>query len=177
MENMTPFRLPRILLLAGILLGLLPLSLGAAPDLSGSWTIDRDASSAIDPWGRILLDINVDGKAVDISRTVTTGRRNSTQAYPIRIGKEVSVPVAWWTGNRHIGAYMGGDGTETLKAEWLDDGRTLRVESHYVLATSQGETPVRSYTEYRLSAGGDELTVIELRSSRNLPIVHVFKRS
>lgn len=158
-------------------MSLLPLCLGASPEMSGSWTIDRDASSAIDPWRRILLDINVDGKAVDISRTVTTGRRNSTQEYPIRVGKAVSVPIDWWTGNRHIGAYIGGDGTETIRAEWLDGGRTLRTESHYVLATSQGETPVRSTTEYRLSPDGDELTVIELRSSRNLPIVHVFKRS
>jgi hypothetical protein len=174
---MTVTRYLRNHLLAAVFMSLLPLCLGASPEMSGSWTIDRDASSAIDPWRRILLDIEVDGKDVEISRTVTTGRRNSTQVYPIRIGKEVSVPVDWWTGNRHIGAYIGGDGTETLQAEWLDDGRTLRVESHYVLATSQGETPVRSTTEYRLSRDGDELTVIELRSSRNLPIVHVFKRS
>jgi hypothetical protein len=174
---MTVTRLLPIQLLAAVFMSLLPLCLGAAPGLSGAWTIDRNASSAIDPWGRILLDIRVDGKAVEISRTVTTGRRNSSQVYPIRIGREVAVPVSWWTGNRHIGAYIGGDGTERLQAQWLDDGRTLRVESHYVLATSQGETPVRSTTEYRLSADGGELTVIELRSSRNLPTVHVFKRS
>jgi hypothetical protein len=79
--------------------------------------------------------------------------------------------------DRHIGAYIGGDGTETMQSEWLDGGRTLRVESRYVLATSQGETPVRSTFEYRLSPDGEELTVIELRSTRNLPIVHVFTRS
>ena len=152
-------------------------SLSAASEFTGSWTIDRDAGSAIDPWSRILLDIQADGKAVTLTRTVTTGRRNHAQVYALRIGKTVSVPVEWWTGNRHIGAYIGGDQTEKVHAEWIDDGRTLRVESHYVLATSQGETPVRSYIEYRLSADGETLSVIELRSSRHLPIVHIFNRS
>jgi hypothetical protein len=62
-----------------------------------------------------------------------------------------------------------------MTASWLD-ARTLGVVSHYILETSQGSTPVRSTYEYRLSGGGDVLTVIELRSSRDLPIVHVFKR-
>jgi len=155
----------------------MPLTSHARADLAGSWQVDPALSSAIDPWRRILLEINLVGDALTIERTVTTGRRNSSQVFPLRIGETVSVPVEWWTGNRHIGAYIGGDGKENLKAEWIDGGEVLRVESHYVLATSQGETPVRSYYEYRLSPDGDELTVIELRSSRPLPIVHVFRRS
>lgn len=149
----------------------------AAASLDGSWKIDRAASSAIDPWSRILLEIEVDGRSVNIEHTVTTGRRNHTEVYPLKIGKTVSVPIEWWTGNRHIGAYIGGDEQKDVHAEWIDDGQTLRLESHYTLATSQGETPVRSYIEYRLSNDGEKLTVIELRSSRNLPIVHVFTRS
>ena len=156
---------------------ILPLTSHARAELAGSWRVEPALSSAIDPWRRILLEINLDGDALTIERTVTTGRRNSSQVYPLRIGKTVNVPVEWWTGNRHIGAYMGGDGKETLKAEWIDGGDVLRVESNYALATSQGETPVRSYYEYRLTPDGDELTVIELRSSRQLPIVHIFRRS
>lgn len=172
----TPRRFLQTRRLFCLLFSLLPAGL-AASGLAGSWTIDRAASSPIDPWGRILLEIAVEDGAVTLERTVTTGRRGSTQTYPLRIGKSVKVPVDWWTGNRHIGAYMGGDGTQTMEASWLDGGRTLRVESTFVLATSQGETPVRSYTEYRLSADGEELTVIDLRSSRNLPTVHRFRRS
>jgi hypothetical protein len=143
---------------------------------SGSWTIDRQASSAIDPWRRIHLDIAVDGKEVTIDRKVTTGRRTSEESYPLRIGKTVRVPVEWWTGNRHIGAYMGGDGKKAMTAQWLDNKRTLRVTADYILETSQGENPVRTYTEYRLSPDGHTLRVIQLRSSRNLPSVHVFNR-
>ncbi|MEX0330470.1 MAG: hypothetical protein AB3N64_03510 [Puniceicoccaceae bacterium] len=172
-------RIPRLLLTFGLLASICPLVHAGTdvPVLAGSWTIDREASSPIDPWGRITLDIAIDGKAISISRTVTTGRRNSTQVYPFVVGEETKIPVTWWTGNRHIGAYMGGDGTETITAEWMDGGRTLRVESRYVLQTSQGETAVRSYYEYRLDPDGSGLTVIELRSSRSTPVVHVFKRA
>ena len=172
-------RIARLLLIGGLAVGSFTLAEAGTdvPDLAGSWTINRDASSPIDPWGRINLEITVEGDAVSISRTVSTGRRNHTEVYPIVVGEVNKVPVSWWTGNRHIGAYMGGDGTETITAEWLDGGRTLRMESHYVLQTSQGETAVRSYYEYRLAPDGGELTVVELRSSRSTPVVHVFNRA
>jgi len=153
-----------------------PLTMSANQDLTGSWTIDRPNSTAIDPWRRIHLDITVAGDQVEISREVTTGRRNHTNTYPLVIDQTVAVPIDWWTGNRHIGAYMGGDGTKKVRASWIDGGDTLRVEAHFVLETSQIETPVRTYTEYRLSEDGQRLTVLELRSSRERPIVYVFTR-
>lgn len=155
----------------------LPLANGATSAFTGTWVIDREASTPIDPWSRIVLEISGQGSEITIERTVSAGRRSSSQVYPLRIGEAVKVPVDWWTGNRHIGAYIGGDGTETLQAQWLDGKSVLRIESHYLLATSQGESRVRSYFEYRLSPDGRELTVMELRSSRNRPIVHVFQRS
>lgn len=146
------------------------------PQLDGKWVVDAAQSSALDPWRRIVLEIDVEGPAVTIAREVSAGRRVSSATYALLIDETVKVPVGWWTGNRHIGAYMGGDGTESIRATWLDN-RTLGVVSHYVLATSQGETPARSTYEYRLSPDGSTLTVIELRSSRDKPIVHVFNRA
>ena len=153
-----------------------PAAAQTAP-LAGSWDIDPAAGTAIDPWSRIHLDITIDGDAITIGRTFSAGRRVTSQVYPLKLGETVAVPVKWWAGNRHIGAYMGGDMTEKIRADWMDGGQTLKLESHYILSTSQGETPVRSTFEYRLSPDGRELTVIELRSSRNKPVVHVFHRS
>ena len=144
--------------------------------INGTWKIDKAAGTPIDPWGSIELVIEADKLEIVVNRTVSTGRRKSSQEYNLMIGEITIADVEWWTGNRHIGAYMGGDGKELMVARWLDGGRTLRVESSLVLATSQGETQIRNYYEYRLSPDGNELTVIELRSSRNRPIVHVFKR-
>lgn len=145
------------------------------PAFSGNWKIDRELSTAIDPWRRILLNINVEGDIVKMEKTVTTGRRNHTEEYKLNLMKTKSeVPIEWWTGNRHIGAYIGGDENMEIQAEWLDQGQTLRTESEFILQTSQGETPVREYSEYRLSRDGNRLTVMTLRSSRPRPIYHVF---
>ncbi len=159
-----------------LMVGAFPAAFAANRDFEGEWLIDREESTAIDPWSRILLDISVDEEAVTIIRTVTTGRRSHTQDYPLVPGQTVDIPIEWWTGNRHIGAYMGGDDTMAIKTEWLDGGRTLRTESEYVLETSQGETPARTYREYRLSPDGTELRVMTLRSSRDRPILHIFNR-
>jgi hypothetical protein len=160
----------------GWVLGL-PLVCQAGSGLAGNWTIDRAASSAIDPWRKIDLGIEVQGDAVTIDEAISAGRRKTAQVYPLKVGDTVDVPIEWWAGNRHIGAYIGGDKTQKMRAAWLDEGQTLRVESNFILTTSQGDTPVRTYTEYRLSPGGETLTVITLRSSRPAPIVHVYKRS
>jgi hypothetical protein len=146
------------------------------PGISGEWTIDREASTAIDPWSRIDLTIEVEGDSITLTRRISAGRRFHKQVYPLQVNKTIKVKVDWWTCNRHIGAYMGDDGIERINTRWKDQGRTLCLQSHYKLRTQQGETPVRSYFEYRLSPCGKELTVIELRSSRNQPQVHVFRR-
>lgn len=169
-------RLPKPFLLAWGVLCVCCVTGWSVPQLSGKWVVDPARSSALDPWRKIVLEIEIEGPSVTIAREVSAGRRVSATTYPLRIDETVKVPVAWWTGNRHIGAYMGGDGTESIRASWLDD-RTLGVVSHYVLTTSQGETPARSTYEYRLSTDAKSLTVIELRSSRDKPIVHVFARS
>jgi hypothetical protein len=52
----------------------------------------------------------------------------------------------------------------------------LRTEVHTPVEVSQGDVIMRITTEYRVSELGDKLTVIELHSSRNRPLVYVFNR-
>lgn len=149
----------------------------ANADFAGKWQLRTDLSTAVDPWRTIRLDIDVDGSVIDIEKTVTTGRRSTTENYRLDTAQEENfVPMAVWLDNRHIGAYLPHNSGKTIRAEWLDGGRTLKMDSNYVLETHQGETPVRAYVEYRLSRGGERLTMLEIRSSRNRPILHVFER-
>lgn len=169
----------RTLISASAALALLMSSVSAIANtqFAGNWKLIPDISSAVDPWRTITLDIDVQGDVVSIDERVDAGRRHITENYRIDTSKEVNhVPIEMWTGNRHIGAFIGGDGTMAISAEWVDDGKTLKLISNYTLEVSQGDTPVRSYTEYRISREGDRLTRLELRSSRNRPIVHVFAR-
>ena len=63
-----------------------------------------------------------------------------------------------------------------VTASWLDDGRTLRVEAIVPVEVSQGDSMMRIYSEFRVGEGGETLTLIELHSSRNNPLVYRFRK-
>ena len=165
-----------ILLLAG---GLARLS-AAAPDarqLAGSWRYDPARSTELSSWGALRLVITVDGAHVTLTRQFAAGRRTFDEVTALDLAQPVNiVPVAWWHDNRHIGAYIGGDKTKRIRTELLDGGRLLRTSADLVLATQQGERAVNILSNYQVSANGARLTLIELRSTRNDPIVYVFDR-
>jgi hypothetical protein len=164
-----------LLVILSVFLPLVPVSANEA--FTGTWVTDAKLSSALDPFRRVELEIDVKGGQVILVETYTTGRRSHTETYVLNTDKEENVvPISWWSANRHIGAYLGGDKTLRMQADWIDNGTTLRITSHFLLETSQAETPVRSYTEYRLSRDGQRLTRLELRSTRNLPVIHVYNR-
>jgi hypothetical protein len=145
--------------------------------LAGVWRYDEEHSTPLSAWGSLKLTITVDGPKVTITKEYAAGRRTFTQVTPLDMSKTINVvPVEWWPDNRHIGAYIGGDKTKKMKVRVLNDGRLLRTSSDYVLATQQGEQPVNVLCDYRVSPSGQQLTLIQLRSSRNDPIVYVFKR-
>lgn len=145
--------------------------------LAGNWKIDLSGSSAIDPFRAILLDISVSGDRVAITKTMGGGKRTTADTLNLDLSQdEVTEPMVMWVDNRHIGAYVGEDRDRTVRAELLDAGQTLRVESTFKLETSQGTTPVRVTTEYRLSSDGKQLTLLELRSTRNRPLHYTFDR-
>lgn len=149
----------------------------ANPGFTGEWVTDRELSTALDPFNRIELNITVHGSEIHIEETYTTGRRNNTERFPLDTHKAINVvPVTGWMDNRHLGAFIGGDKTMNIKADWADEGNTLRLEANFILETAQGDTPVRTYTEYRLSRDGERLTRIDLRSTRNRPVIRVFHR-
>ena len=170
----------RLLCLGLILLGPLAALPAAETDarlLAGTWRYDAARSTELSSWGALRLVITVDGTRVSLTRQFTAGRRNFDEVTALDLAQAVSVvPVEWWPDNRHIGAYIGGDKTKRIRAELLDGGRLLRTSADLVLATQQGERAVNILSDYRVSANGAQLTLIELRSTRNDPIVYVFNR-
>ena len=152
----------------------------AAPDahlLAGTWRYEAARSTELSSWGALQLVITVDGPRVTLTRHLAAGRRIYDEVTALDLNRPVNVvPVEWWPDNRHIGAYIGGDRAKHIRAELLDGGRMLRTSADLVLATQQGERAVNILTDYKVSANGAQLTLIELRSTRNDPIVYVFSR-
>lgn len=155
-------------------------SLGAAqtpsPALAGEWKIDLDQSTELSPWKDYRLVIKVAGDAVTIERHLAWAIREFTDRMTVHVGRTDTVSVVMWPDNRHLGAYISDAHTKQVHAETLDDGRLLRLSTDLTLETQQGPHAVNILSDYRVSANGQQLTLIELRSTRNRPIVSIFNR-
>lgn len=167
--------------LSSLLFLLLVAGVGAAetalvPSLAGEWKIDLARSTELSPWKDYVLKIRVDGDAVTMDRQLAWASRQYSDTMTAHIGRTESVPVEMWPENRHLGAYISDDHTKKVHAEWLDDGRLLRLSTDLVLETQQGPRDVNILSDYKLSTNGQLLTLIELRSTRNRPIVYLFNR-
>jgi hypothetical protein len=77
---------------------------------------------------------------------------------------------------RHMAVYPARSGVTHATAAWIDGGRTLRLEVETPVEVSQGNVTMRIYSEYRLGELGDTLTLIELHSSRERPLVYLFNK-
>lgn len=165
-----------ILLLAAWALLTAPFASATSP-LAGNWRIDLAGSTELSPWRDYELTITVDGDRVTIARRLAWGRRAFSDRLEIDTTRaENVVPVAMWPDNRHLGAYIGGDRTKRVRAAWLDERRILRLSTDLVLSTQQGDRAINILSDYKVSANGARLTLTELRSTRNRPVVYVFNR-
>jgi hypothetical protein len=174
---MHPAMNARLLFLCSVLcLAATPGSAGSR--LDGHWQLDPTRSSALNFWRAFAVTIATDGNQVVLTRTLGYGDRSAREVFELDVTQpDNRVPVEWWADNRYMGLYIGGDGAKHVRATWLDDGRTLRLDSTFVVTTQQGEKTVDILSDYKVSLDGDELTLIELRSSRLQPFVYVFKRA
>ena len=161
---------------------------GTQAALAGAWHFDATRSTELSPWLTYELTVTVTGDQVTIARRLGSGRRGFSDTMtvttvppstvrPSTEPPSTVIPVSMWPDNRHLGATIGGDQTKRVRAEWLDAGRILRLTTDLVLATQQGDRAVNILSDYKVSANGAQLTLTELRSTRNRPVVYVFNRS
>jgi hypothetical protein len=162
-------------LLLFLLLG--GLTAASASPIAGAWRINLERSTELSPWRTYELAIEVNGDDVTIKRKLAWGRRVYEDVTPINVATAVNVvPAVFWPDNRHLGAYMGGDQNKRVSAAWLDGGRLLRLSTDLVLDTQQGSRDVNILSDYKVSTNGAQLTLTELRSTRNRPVVYIFER-
>lgn len=165
----------RLLLLVSLFL-ISTLGAAASP-IAGQWRFVPERSTDLSPWRAYDLTIAVEGDVVTLHRELAAGRRTHEDTIRIDVSKSVNVvPSAYWPDNRHLGAYMGGDKTMKIRAEWLDQRRMLRLSTDLVLDTQQGPRDLNILSDYKVSTNGAQLTLTMLRSTRNRPVVYVFKR-
>lgn len=162
-----------------VLLVILMMGAHQPENLAGEWELVADASSPVDPFRNLALDVRIDGAAVVLVRT-WMGSDNVRGVDSLRVipGEAAqTVPMQFWLDNRHLGVRVSPDSARQVSAQWKDDHRTLAVEQQMTVETSQGATPLRIYSEYRSTPDGNTLEVIETRSTRPRPMAYVFRRA
>ena len=148
----------------------------AAPDFNGRWRLDLAQSSSLDGWQAMDLVINQQGSEVAVTHEMRwrTTRLDATNRFST--AQSVKLSDFFRVEQRHMAVYPTKGGHCHAVACWLDDGRTLRVEILTDVEVSQGDVTMRIYQEYRVSELNDRLTLIELHSTRNRPLVYVFTK-
>ncbi|MBI5769478.1 MAG: hypothetical protein HZA93_17010 [Verrucomicrobia bacterium] len=176
---MTTLRLRWAPMLLGLSASLWAQPAPATPSLlAGKWKFDATRSTELSPWKTYDLTIALDGTSVTIDRKLAWGRRDYSDRLALDLARsDNTVPLAYWPDNRHLGAYVGDDKTKRIRATLLDGGRILRLSSDLTLDTQQGPRAVNVLSDYKVSANGAVLTLTELRSTRNRPVVYVFTRA
>ena len=144
--------------------------------IAGSWRIDLARSTELSPWKDYVLHLKIAGDAVTIDRELAWASRQFSDSMTVRPGHTATIPVVMWPENRHLGAYIGDTHTKEVRADLIDEGRILRLSTDLVLETQQGARAVNILSDYKVSASGSQLTLTELRSTRNRPVVYIFNR-
>ena len=179
----------RLLCVLGLTVLLLPLKGSgqtiSAPDstsadqLSGTWVINKERSTAIDPWTDLKIEIDATESRLTLER-IWSGYHgyavSDSMTIPID-GSSHQVPMSQWPDNRQIGAFLASESSKSVSARWLDKGQTLQVTNRLNLSVSQGTSQVRTHREYRVSPTGSYLIVLELRSTRPRPIRYTLEQT
>jgi hypothetical protein len=150
------------------------------PDLTGTWAVDKERSSNLEPWRNIHLRITASDQEVSIGRLFNPRRetRHDSVTFPVN-DKQISLPMegsAKWLEQPHLGVFIDGKTPQKIRAHWETPGRVLDVQRLVTVETSQGSATVEILRNYALSDDGSELTVVETRSSRPEPLTYVYTR-
>jgi hypothetical protein len=155
----------------------LPLAaLAADADFAGRWRLDPARSTALDGWTAADLVVGIDGSKISLQHDMTWRSTKVTATNLVDTAASADVANFFRLDQRHMAVYARPTESAHVTAAWIDGGRTLRVEAQVPLETSQGNTTMRLYDEYRLLEGGQTLLLIELHSTRERPLVYLFTK-
>ncbi|MBP7141124.1 MAG: hypothetical protein KBA71_04410 [Opitutaceae bacterium] len=155
---------------------LLPFAALSASPLDGRWRLDTTRSSALDGWTQWDLVITSNGPRVSLQHDMQWRSTKRSATNTVDTSQAVKLADFFRVEQRHMALYPAKGGTSTVRASWIDNGRTLRLEADTPLEISQGEAHMRIYSEYRLIEGDRSLVLIELHSSRPQPLVYRFTK-
>jgi hypothetical protein len=154
----------------------IPLFVTAASPIEGRWRLDPARSSALDGWTAWDLVIAVADNRVSLQHDMQWRSTKVTATNVFDVSRGTEVKDFFRVEQRHMALYPAKGSSTSVRASWLDQNRTLRVEADTPIEISQGTASMRITSEYRLLEGDSALLLIELHSSRPRPLVYRFNK-
>ena len=148
----------------------------------GTWKLLPDKSTNLVTWRYRTLEmdiINHEGEITILNKwkqRKTVAFVDSATFTPDGAPAEIEVTSQIWPENWYMGVLSIKDSMKKVSGTWLQQDKELETITEQPVQTSQGETTITTTRTYKLNRKGDELTVIEKRSSRPTPITLVLKR-
>jgi len=146
--------------------------------LEGEWVLIPQASTEIDLYGTLTVEIVPTNEGLILTRTFG-GRRSFRESLTLKTGgfaNQVPVPDRVFPTNVFMGLSMAVGSERTIKAFWIDKTSHLRLEETYDILASQGKLTIRSEHRFRAGPSHDLMTYTITRSTREKPISYVLKK-
>jgi GxGYxYP putative glycoside hydrolase C-terminal domain/GxGYxYP_N second domain/GxGYxYP third domain/GxGYxYP_N 1st domain len=167
-----------LIFLSIIALAQCSLSATSADRFAGSWEFVPGASTEIDLYGTLALDIKALPGAIEIVHT-WGGYRNFKDTVRVRTdGTVAGIPVTnrVFPTNVFMGLSMPVGSVRRVTARVEENGKRLRTVQTFGVLGSQGETQVTSTGTYELSERDQILTYRIDRSTRTTGLSYLLKR-
>lgn len=146
--------------------------------LVGEWVLVRQASTEIDLYGTLTIEISKLKDGLVLTRTFG-GSRFYEESLTLKTGGVVNrIPVRdrVFPTNVFMGLSMDLGKERMIKAFWVEEASHLRLEETYDVLASQGKAPMRVEHDFRAGPSPDILTYTIARSTREKPISYIMKK-
>jgi hypothetical protein len=153
---------------------------GSNNSMLGSWKWVPDKSTNIQTWNYRSLEIEIRQESENtmiLQKWLERDKIAFIDSVAFTPGKITEIPVTSyiWPENWYMGVLSKINTVRKVSGKWTaPDCVTTEIEQ--VVEISQGDAIVTTIREFSLNRDGNELTLIEKRSTRPAPIKLVFER-
>jgi hypothetical protein len=151
---------------------------GEELSLEGEWILVPQASTEIDLYGTLTLEIGPTDDELILTRTFG-GRRSFRESLALKTGgfaNQVPVFDRVFPTNVFMGLSMASGSERSVKAFWVRKTSHLRLEETCDVLSSQGKVTIRSEHVFHAGPSPDLMTYTITRSTREKPISYVLKK-
>lgn len=148
----------------------------------GTWKLNKKKSTDLVTWRYRNLEIEIIKNETDLTILKNWNHRRSgnwSDTVIFTPGAEpnkVMVHSPIWQENWYMGVLSKTNCEKTVSGKWENPDKKLQMISEQVVEISQGETTVKTTSDFGVNRKGDILTVVEKRSSRPSEIKLVFEK-